>query len=115
MRYDYQCSRCRKKFERECPVALRDRQFCDCNYFAVRVFQPADICIPSRFKVNIRSIMPTYEECAAIDKRNEEYLAEKKEPEKPSFEAILDKECQIRRVDPKQLSEYQLKDAVRTL
>jgi hypothetical protein len=112
MRYDYRCTRCRKRFERECPVAFRDRQFCDCNYAANRIFTPAQVMIPERFGISMASFAPTYEECAEVDRRNDEWLNRKKEPEKASFEDCLEKACVENRVDPRQLNEYSLREAV---
>jgi hypothetical protein len=57
----------------------------------------------------MRSLMPSYAECAAIDKRNDEYLNQKKEPEKPSFEDCLEKACVENRVDPRRLQDYKLR------
>lgn len=109
MRYDYDCQGCGHAEERSIPVEERDLQFCmECLNPLVRVFTPAQIMVPERFGMNMRSFMPTYDELAAIDKRNDDYLNQKKAPAKPSFEDFVEKECVKQRVDPKQLNEYTL-------
>jgi hypothetical protein len=110
LRYDYVCSRCREQFERDCPVDTRDEQWCDCDYYAVRQFRPAQIMIPERFGLSMQALTPTYNELAAQDKRNDEYLNQKKEPAKPSFEDCLEKACVANRVDPQKLNEYKLEE-----
>lgn len=112
MRYDYECAVCGAAEERDCAVADRDRQFCQCGIMFFRVFTPAQVMIPERFGISMASFAPTYEECAEVDRRNDEWLNRKKEPEKASFEDCLEKACVENRVDPRQLNEYSLREAV---
>ena len=113
MRYNYHCNKCGICYERESPVDRRDGYEAGlhegCNYQAVRIFQPAEVCIPFSFRVNLRSLIPTYEECAEVDKRNEAYLRQPKEPAKPSFEECLETACVENRVNPNALNQYQMK------
>lgn len=113
MIYEYDCAGCDTRFERNVAVDCRDVVRCDCGRPARRIFRPAQICLPERFtKWSIKALEPTYEECKEIDARNEAYLNEKKPPEKPDFDKILQKECEIRRVDPQKLEQYKLKEAI---
>jgi hypothetical protein len=66
--------------------------------------------IPERFGLSMQALTPTYNELAAQDKRNDEYLNQKKEPAKPSFEDCLEKACVANRVDPQKLNEYKLEE-----
>lgn len=92
----------------------RDEQVChQCSATLERLFQVADICVPDRFaSFSISSLMPTYEECAEVDRRNEEYLNRKKEPVGPTFEECLETACIENRVEPAKLNAYKLGDAV---
>lgn len=111
MKYDCQCHACQRVFEVECPVGERDAQTCpECDEQMDRIFRPAQICLPERFKSSMASLTPTYQEIAAQDKRNEDYLNQKKEPAKPSFEDCLEKACVENRVDPGKLQTYALKE-----
>lgn len=116
MRYNYFCNKCGAFYERESLVDHRDSIKAGlhegCNYLAARLFEPAQVMIPERFGISMASFAPTYEECAEVDRRNDEWLNRKKEPEKASFEDCLEKACVENRVDPRQLNEYSLREAV---
>jgi hypothetical protein len=113
MIYDYDCSGCDTRFERNVAVECRDVVRCDCGRPARRIFRPAQVMLPERFtKWSLKSLTQSYEESKAIEKRNDEYLSQPKEPEKASFDAILQAECVKNRVDPQKLAAYKLKEAI---
>lgn len=114
MRYDYCCSTCGKIQEHDTPIVDRDRVMWCCGWTLKRVFTPAQIMLPERFRMSMAALTPTYDECAEIDRRNDEYLNRKKEPAKPSFEDCLEVACVENRVDPKALENYQLKNLTLT-
>jgi hypothetical protein len=102
MRYDQLCKACETIKEYSCPIELRDEQVCrDCGTQLERLFNVADVVLPERFtKWELKNLEPSYAECLAIDKRNEEYLRNKPSaPPKPDFEKILERECVERKVD----------------
>lgn len=114
MRYDYLCQGCGTVREYEAAVAERDAQRCrGCEGPVERLFSPASVCLPERFTKHMRSqLEPTYAECLEVDRRNDDYLKNKPRlPPKPTFEVILDKECQERKVEPSKLYQYRLNDA----
>jgi hypothetical protein len=112
LRYDFHCQGCGETEEWSIPVGDRDStKPCGvCGGPSTRVFVPAQIMIPERFGLSMQALTPTYNELAAQDKRNDEYLNQKKEPAKPSFEDCLEKACVANRVDPQKLNEYKLEE-----
>jgi len=116
MIYGYCCTHCGACFERNVPVDERDNQPCSaCTYYAQRLFQPSTIHLqlPEKFTHwSLKNLTPTYAEQKRVDDDNEAYLNRKKEPEKPSYDSLLVKECEQNRVDPNKLRQYTLKEAV---
>lgn len=116
MFYEYDCWGCGDVAERNCAVDERDLQVCmKCMNGLVRRFQPPMIVVPERFGLSMSRLAPTYQELADLDKRNDEWVSRKREPEKASFETCLEQECLKNRVDPNKLQQYTLNQSVKGL